>query len=392
MKFIAVLVFAYLVVTNHHARAQRFTDLYVFGDSLTDMGNTRAVTSGSQPPAPPYLTGRWSNGPVWVEHVAIGLGLPVPKASLDGGRNYAWSGAQTGGGNSTVNGVPNIGPQIEAFRESGNEVKGTDLFALWAGHNDPGYISTASSVANLSGHLTMLHGQGARNFLLGNLGLFGAEAMNPLIIEMIAGLRLTLTDVEIFLFDFEGLLGEVKATPSEFGFANVEDVACLACDRPSRTLVGDPDEYLYWDQYLHPSGAFHQIIGERAFAVLLPEHPEPWGDFNSDGVLDVSDYQILISNMHLQSTKIFDGDMDFDGVVSLDDFALFRREYERHTPAVIAAVPEPDCHWMVLVGACATAIRFRVDVQKLGSGKRSIGDLPARGCGHTPSTFSGISY
>lgn len=358
MKFSAVLIIAYLAVTSHCAHAQRFTDLYVFGDSLTDTGNTRAF--GRPPPAPPYLSGRWSNGPVWVEHVALAIGLPTPKASLDGGKNYAWSGAQTGGGSSTVNGVPNIGPQIEAFRESGHEITGADLFALWAGHNDPGYISTANSVANLSSHLTMLHGEGARNFLVGNLGLFGAEAMNPLIVEMIADLESTLSDVEIFLFDFEGLLGEVIAEPSVFGIANVEDVACLACDRPSRTVVGNPDEYLYWDQYLHPSGTFHEIIGERAFAALLPEHPEPWGDFNSDGVLDLADYQILIGNMNMQSTTTFDGDMDFDGFVSLDDFALFRREYERNNASALVAVPEPDCQWLALIGMTSLLAHLRI--------------------------------
>ena len=38
-----------------------FTNLYVFGDSLSDSGNDFA--SGEGPPSPPYFGGRFSDGP-----------------------------------------------------------------------------------------------------------------------------------------------------------------------------------------------------------------------------------------------------------------------------------------------------------------------------------------
>src|SRR5438552_1130863 len=47
--------------------APRFTHIYVFGDSLSDAGNVYTLTFHTYP-APPYWSGRFSSGPVWVEN------------------------------------------------------------------------------------------------------------------------------------------------------------------------------------------------------------------------------------------------------------------------------------------------------------------------------------
>ncbi|KAJ2739050.1 hypothetical protein GGI20_006174, partial [Coemansia sp. BCRC 34301] len=43
--------------------------LYIFGDSLSDVGTLRQLTLGLVPP-PPYWNGRFSSGPVWNEYLA----------------------------------------------------------------------------------------------------------------------------------------------------------------------------------------------------------------------------------------------------------------------------------------------------------------------------------
>ena len=73
------------------AAAPSYDNLYVFGDSYCDVGNILAVTGGAQPAAP-YYNGRFSNGPIWLDHVAGFLGLPL-KASELGGTDYAFGGA-----------------------------------------------------------------------------------------------------------------------------------------------------------------------------------------------------------------------------------------------------------------------------------------------------------
>ena len=56
------------------AQAPHYTNLYVFGDSYYDVGNLYAAFGR---PGPPYYDGRLSNGPIWVDHIAGFLGLPL---------------------------------------------------------------------------------------------------------------------------------------------------------------------------------------------------------------------------------------------------------------------------------------------------------------------------
>ena len=95
------------------AGAAAFSSLFVFGDSLSDTGNNAAVidsgmalplyapgerttTPISSPafiPTLPYASNRYSNGPVWVEGLAAGLGLsaqpsrPLAEVSV---RSVSW--------------------------------------------------------------------------------------------------------------------------------------------------------------------------------------------------------------------------------------------------------------------------------------------------------------
>ena len=123
-----------LVFITCHAQAQ-FTDLWIFGDSFSDQDNVLAAT-GAIPFSPPYFEGRFSDGPVWISHLADGLGLPNPVASLNGGQNFAVGEAQTGPGESTLGPVPNVGSQIATFKQSGRTVLPTELVVVWAGYND----------------------------------------------------------------------------------------------------------------------------------------------------------------------------------------------------------------------------------------------------------------
>src|SRR5262245_1866124 len=78
------------------ALAGPFSNLVVFGDSLSDVGNISNATFGTNP-GPYYWNGRFSNGPVYTETLATGLGLPAMARSTAGGNDYAYGGAQTTG-------------------------------------------------------------------------------------------------------------------------------------------------------------------------------------------------------------------------------------------------------------------------------------------------------
>lgn len=102
--------------------AAPFTGLYVFGDSLSDNGNNLLAFGGATggPVVPtatwvptfPYDSGVYSNGPVWVNSFAAGLGLaPFAAPSFLGGGDYAAGGAKVG----TEGDPPNFYPP-KAFR------------------------------------------------------------------------------------------------------------------------------------------------------------------------------------------------------------------------------------------------------------------------------------
>lgn len=59
------------------ATAASFTQIYVFGDSVSNIGNVFDSTGGAIPPNQFYFDGRFSNGPVWVDYLAQDLGLSL---------------------------------------------------------------------------------------------------------------------------------------------------------------------------------------------------------------------------------------------------------------------------------------------------------------------------
>ncbi len=95
-------VVAALALQPFAARAELLTisDMFVFGDSLSDGGNSGLLTQAAAgvvfPPAP-YAGGRYSNGPTAVERLwnlyNTDGGL---RPSLAGGTNFAIGGSTTG--------------------------------------------------------------------------------------------------------------------------------------------------------------------------------------------------------------------------------------------------------------------------------------------------------
>ncbi len=127
------------------------SDLFVFGDSLSDGGNSALLTGF--PPTPPYDR-RYSNGPVAAEYLwqRYNPGSTTFKPSLGGGTNYAIGGATTGLDNyNQINPIvpvplqpsfdarglkPQLG-QFQAFVGGGGTFNpATSLFVVWAFPND----------------------------------------------------------------------------------------------------------------------------------------------------------------------------------------------------------------------------------------------------------------
>lgn len=297
-----------------NAIAVSFTEMYVFGDSLSDTGNAFDFTAGNIPPSPPYFPGRFSNDLIWIDYLAEGLGVnPTTYADviLQGatptqGINFAFGGATTGEDNTvslTFPGLPDLPAlqdQISLFTENFSATADSEaLYIIWGGANDylptegtfEPFTTSTESINNLSNAITSLAEVGAENIMVVNLPNLGdtpvalnantvepgtSDRLNELSAEHntalaaeINDLALSLApDINLISFDLNGLFTAVTNNPEQFGFTNITE-GCL--------LVGctNPDEFLFWDAQ-HVTTTANQLIADAALETLdAPSVPEP---------------------------------------------------------------------------------------------------------------------
>ncbi len=293
------------------ARAQQaapFTQLVVFGDSLSDDGNiaSRAEADyGLRFPGPlfNYTDGRFTDGPdtapsarkyagVWHEQLAALFGGLKPATdSEDGGSDYAFGAATTMDGSTTISDgsldltVDNMGKQVGDYLAA-HTPDPHALYLVWGGGNDlyaddsaAGVSGAAQRVAAL---VTKLGLAGARAVLVPNLPPLGdvpGQAGDP---ATIAALDQAAADyntqlntaldaaqsafaaqkvtVKVFRLDVAGVFAGMAKNPAAFGFADITDSA--------QGLSVNPDQYLFWDG-LHPTTAGHYQIALAAYNLLV---------------------------------------------------------------------------------------------------------------------------
>lgn len=282
-QFLATGVIVLSSLFPIQAFAASFTDVYVFGDSLSDTGNLFAATGRALPPSPPYSEGRASNDRLWIEYLADDLGATTT--------NYAFGGATTSSDNTFVPGLIGLEQQITNFQTTNSFANPEALYVVWAGANDylgAGATDPSVPVGNLASSITTLAEYGAENFLVVNLPDLGklpatnssdfSSSLSALTAAHNTGLDTALNslslgyDINIYDVDVSSLFAEAIATPASFGFTNVTD-ACLNLTAVS--ICSNPNEYLFWDD-LHPTTAAHELIGDLATERLNSQPiPEP---------------------------------------------------------------------------------------------------------------------
>lgn len=302
---LAGLLLAALLIVS--AAAGTFDELVVFGDSLSDVGNIAQATFGIYPNSY-YYEDRFSNGPVYAEYLAAGLGLPALLHSRAGGTNYAYGSALTSGTafpNNLV--VRDVDDQVDQYLASHSAGAGS-LFLFLAGANDlVGGVNFNTAAGNLIDDVERLISAGASQFLVLNLPLLGytprynpnptalaeynarTRQFNTALADELADVRANNPAVSLWTFDVAELFTQMLASPDAFGFTNVTDPAAPGLQAGPETydtqaIVSNPEEYLFWDDF-HPTAAAHALLGDR----LLDLFAAP-GDFNRDGLVDAADY------------------------------------------------------------------------------------------------------
>ena len=311
----AISVFCITLLPLTAIASVMYSDIYAFGDSLSDVGNDFIITNSTVPNPSIYTdgtyVGRFTNGPNYLDVLSGSLGLTL-QPSLAGGTDYAYGGART---NYIHPGLASLGglsfnQQIAAYDSTHAVADSSALYVLWIGANDLADAiaatvqgdSTAISqaigtaMAGISNAIANLAGRGAQHFLVPNLpdlalvpqiGGLGSTGLNFLAnlasTSFNTALDTTLDQsifsaLDIRNMDVFGLLNNIVANPGAYGLIDVEH-ACYTGEVDGSSLPGgpnppticaDPSQYAFWD-YEHPSATVHAELAALAFAAVIPE-------------------------------------------------------------------------------------------------------------------------
>ncbi len=294
------------------AQVPAYDSVISFGDSLSDAGNVAALNG-----LPPGFSFTTNPDPVSVQLIAAAFGFDQTNISplIPGshGTNYAYGGACVQANSATFTCALSPAPfsittQVTGYlAANGGNADGQALFTMWGGANDiftyaglagAGLITsaqaaggTAISAHTEAGLIDALHAAGAGNVIVFNLpdigltpqfrGTAGQAGITGLSLVFNGQLNAALSGkTGIIPVDVFGLVNEVFANPTAYGFANVTGTACstgpgvggppssvacgpasLAGQLPYTYLPGTNLSYFFADG-VHPTGAAHALLAE----------------------------------------------------------------------------------------------------------------------------------
>ncbi|QJR14165.1 autotransporter domain-containing protein [Usitatibacter palustris] len=315
----ALLLSLFAGVGATTAQAQQFSNVYVFGDSLSDTGYYRPfLTSIGVPSALVSTLGRFTTnpGPIWAELIAQQYGVGALPSNVAGGTVYAQGGARvalpsastpTGGAQRPVS------TQVTEFlAASGGAADPNALYTVWAGANDifqnlaalqAGAITADQLSANIqaaaaaeAGQIARLRAAGARYIMVFNLPNIGATpqfagagpvvqgqvtalsaGFNTALFAGLAGLQAT--GLRVIPVDTFALITEIMANPTAYGFTNTTGVACAPfppfattpssqfCSGANLVAPNADQTYVFADG-VHPTTASHRITADFVKSLL----------------------------------------------------------------------------------------------------------------------------
>jgi phospholipase/lecithinase/hemolysin len=283
-----------------------FTQMYSFGDSLSDVGNAWVGTARVVPNGDLYSNGRFSNGDIWVQDLAKNLGVPAPTASILGGTDFAYGGAETGATADHALNPTDLPGQLGQFVAQVPSPDPNALYTVWAGSNDVlGFANSTETPAQQAANVTQAVGNeagfvqglvdhGAKNIVV--MGLpdlsdipyerdrpandAAAGALAQSYNAQLGGILnaiMAAHPVNIDLINTFGLIDSAVANPSAYGLTNVtEPVWTGNLTDPNSGVFNatGPSQagYLFYD-HMHPTAAGHALLADAVSYQLTGTPP-----------------------------------------------------------------------------------------------------------------------
>lgn len=315
----ATLVLA-AILLSAISHAQSFSQIYVFGDSLSDTGNLQAFSQD------PSIPSRFTNGPVAVEVLAAQLGLNITNAlHLTGsqhGNNFAVAGAlaiDEDGDESTFD--INLPTQINTFLAYNQYQAPYDaLYVIMIGGNDiraartllsqdkwgsslDAYKRLQQASDSVEQQILKLTAAGAQNILLVNAPDIGAIPETDLVAQQLLmnadswhdqiiannleGLTKWLTvhynfklkqasyavehdtGVKIMRFNLFKFFTDLNANYQDYGYTNNTD-ACVFVFSAGGAMNPECnfETFIFFDE-IHPTTSVHQRAGAALYQTVL---------------------------------------------------------------------------------------------------------------------------
>ena len=322
-RFFKGLATAALTASAAFANAQQYSQMYVFGDSLSDNGNLQAVTQD------PNIPERFTNGPVAVEVVAAQLGLTMspsyhllpPSVTLGNfGNNYAVAGAVATDEDGDVT-TPdiNLPTQVGAFLQiHGFQAPEEALYVVMIGGNDIRAARTVmvegdfgarrdankvikKAVKSVKQQINTLIAAGARNIAVVNAPDIGAIPETDLVsaqalsvadnfrdkivakkLEKITRVLTAVyngrlaaavsdiedeTGIDIIEYDLFSFLDDTIDNFEEYGYTNNTDACVYAITGGGFNPECNFESFVFFDE-IHPTAITHQRAAGEILEIL----------------------------------------------------------------------------------------------------------------------------
>jgi len=293
-----------LLVSLSTQASNNYSNVFIFGDSLSDTGNLASVIGGI--PAP-YYKNRISNGPIAVDVLTGKMGFDANASlhllGLNAGQNYSVAGARASG-----NAPIDLDNQILAFQANQGFTAPADaLYIIFIGGNDvrDALYEPNDAIANstlqtalnkVKKATSVLSQMGARSFLVINVpniglipetSLIAAATNNPTLIQRAENFTVSYNknlhqlvetlehtnEIEIAEFDLFKLFGNIMKQAAELGFTNNTE-ACFSSMtfsfNPDCNFGLNADQFVFFDE-IHPTKRVHALFGNAFYKAVYED-------------------------------------------------------------------------------------------------------------------------